>query len=305
MAESALDDLGLDDDDERRAALRIVNPLSETEPLLRTTLLPGLFTVLLRNVGRGERDLAIVETGLVFAKAPDAQAAPVPPIGARPSDAEIAAIYAAVPHQPRHVGAVLCGDLEPRGWRGPARAVTWADAVEVAQVVARAARVELTVRPARRAPWHPGRCAELLLDDTVVGHAGELHPRVIAAFGLPERACAAELVLDGFAPPAPARAPVISSFPPVLLDVALVVDATTPSADVLAALRDGVGPLLESARLFDVYRDEQRLGAGVVSLAFELRLRASDRTLTLDEATAARDAAIAVASERTGARLRT
>ena len=304
MAPSALDDLGLAEDDPRRAALRIVNPLSETEPLLRTTLLPGLFTVVLRNLGRGERDLAVVETGLVFRKGRDAAPAPVPSIETRPSDAEIAAIYAAVPDQPRHVGAVLCGDLEPRGWSGPARAATWADAVEVAQVVARAARVELDVRAARTPPWHPGRCAELVLADRVVGHAGELHPRVIAAFGLPERTCAVEVVLDEFPAPGPAIAPAISSFPPVLLDVALVVDATTPSSKVLAALREGVGPLLESARLFDTYRDEQRLGAGLVSLAFELRLRAADRTLTLDEATAARDAAIALAAERTGARLR-
>jgi phenylalanyl-tRNA synthetase beta chain len=304
VAQSTLDDLGLPDDDPRRAALRIVNPLSEAEPLLRTTLLPGLFAVLLRNIGRGERDLAIVETGLVFRKNPDASPAPVPSIETRPTDAEIAAIYAAVPDQPRHVGAVLCGDLEPRSWSGAARAVTWADAVEVARVVARTARVELGVRAARTPPWHPGRCAELLLGETVVGHAGELHPRVIAAFGLPERTCAVELVLDEFEPPGPAVAPTISSFPPVLLDVALVVDAATSSADVLAALREGVGPLLESARLFDRYRDDERLGAGLVSLAFELRLRATDRTLTLDEATAARDTAIALAAERTGARLR-
>ncbi|MGH8860280.1 MAG: phenylalanine--tRNA ligase subunit beta, partial [Jatrophihabitantaceae bacterium] len=95
------------------------------------------------------------------------------------------------------------------------------------------------------------------------------------------------------------------SYPPVLLDVALVVDSSTPSADVLAAVRDGVGELLESARLFDSYRDDERLGSGLTSLAFELRLRAGDRTLTIEEATAARDAAIALAGERTGARLRT
>jgi phenylalanyl-tRNA synthetase beta chain len=304
LGEPALDALGLPADDPRRAALRVVNPLSDAEPLLRTTLLPGLFQVLLRNLGRGERDLAIVETGLVFRKDPDAGPAPVPSIAQRPSEAEIAAIYAAVPEQPRHVGAVFCGDVERRGWANPPRPASWADAVEVACTVARAARADLTVRAGERAPWHPGRCAELIVDRAVIGHAGELHPRVIAAFGLPERTCAVELDLDAFAPPAPAPAPTISSFPPVLLDVALVVDAAVPSADVLAALRDGVGPLLESVRVFDVYRDDARLGPGLVSLAFELRLRAPDRTLTLDEATAARDAAIALAAVRTGARLR-
>ena len=304
MSPTALDELGLPDDDPRRATLRLVNPLSEAEPDLRTTLLPGLFTVLVRNVGRGERDLALYETGLVFRKRADGAAAPVPSVARRPSDAEIAAIYAAVPDQPRHVGAVFSGDVEPRNWAGPARAATWADAVAAAHLVAGAARTELTVRAGRAAPWHPGRCAELVLGDTVVGYAGELHPRVIAAFGLPERTCAMELDLEPFAPPPPAPGPTISAFPPVLLDVALVVDIGTPSADVLAALREGVGELLESARVFDVYRDADRLGPGLESLAFELRLRAPDRTLTLEEATAARDAAIALAAERTGARLR-
>ncbi|HEY8301902.1 MAG TPA: phenylalanine--tRNA ligase subunit beta [Jatrophihabitans sp.] len=304
LGEPALDALGLAADDPRRAALRLVNPLSDAEPLLRTTLLPGLFQVALRNLGRGERDLALVETGLVFRKDPNAAPAPVPSIAQRPSDDEIAVIYDAVPDQPRHVAAVFCGDVERRGWATTARAADWTDAVEAARTVARAARAELTVRAGDTAPWHPGRCAELVLDGVVVGHAGELHPRVVAAVGLPERTCAMELDLDAFAPPGPAPAPQISAFPPVLLDVALVVGATVPSADVLAALRDGVGPLLESVRLFDVYRDEQRLGPALVSLAFELRLRASDRTLTLDEATAARDSAITLAAERTGARLR-
>jgi phenylalanyl-tRNA synthetase beta chain len=300
----ALDALGLGGDDPRRAALRVVNPLSDAEPLLRTTLLPTLFTVALRNLGRGERDLAIVETGLVFRALAGAPAAPVPSIAQRPSDEEIAAIYAAIPYQPRHVAAVLTGDIERRGWSGAARPATWADAVHVARVVADAARAPLEVRAGQAAPWHPGRCAELVLAGTVIGHAGELHPRVIDAFGLPPRTCAVEFDLDPFEPPPPAPAPRISTYPPVLLDVALVVAASTPSVEVEAALREGVGELLESVRLFDAYRDAERLGLGLVSLAFELRLRAPDRTLTLEEATAARDAAIALAGERTGAVLR-
>ncbi len=171
--------------------------------------------------------------------------------------------------------------------------------------MARAARAELTVRAAQHAPWHPGRCAALLLGEQVIGHAGELHPRVTAALGLPERTCAMELDLDAFAPPLPARAPTLSTYPPVLLDIALVVDAGVPAADVLDAVRSGAGALLESARLFDVYVDDTLRREGAKSLAFALRFRALDRTLTVEEATAARDAAIARAAERTGARLRT
>jgi phenylalanyl-tRNA synthetase beta chain len=127
---------------------------------------------------------------------------------------------------------------------------------------------------------------------------------VIAALGLPERTCATELDLSAFRPPPPASAPAISVFPPVLLDVALVVEDAVTAAEVEAALREGAGELLESVRLFDVFTDVERLGGRHRSLAFALRLRAADRTLTLDEAAAARDAAIALAHERTGATLR-
>ena len=199
---------------------------------------------------------------------------------------------------------MLAGDLERPGWWGPGRAANWADAIESARVAARAARAELEVRKAEVAPWHPGRCAQLLLDGEVIGAAGELTPRLIAALDLPARTCAMELNLDAFGVPRPAQAPVLSGYPPVLLDLALVVAREVPAADVLAAVRDGAGPLLESARLFDVYTDDQRLGAGLKSLAFALRFRAADRTLTVDEATAARDAAVAEAGSRLGATLR-
>jgi phenylalanyl-tRNA synthetase beta chain len=90
----------------------------------------------------------------------------------------------------------------------------------------------------------------------------------------------------------------------VLLDIALVVPAEVAAGDVLAAIRSGAGNLLESARLFDVYADEERLGPRAKSLAFALRFRAADRTLTVEEASVARDAAVARAAERFGARLR-
>jgi phenylalanyl-tRNA synthetase beta chain len=304
VAPSYCDRFGIPAGDERRLLVTLLNPLSEAEPAMRTSLLPGLLTVLLRNTGRGERDVTIFETGLVFFASPDGNAAPIPAVDVRPSEAEIASLYGAIPRQPRHFGAVLAGDLSRRGWSGPARRATWADAIEVARVVARTARVELTVRRAEYAPWHPGRCAELVLDGTVIGHAGELHPGLITALGLPERTCATEFDLDAIPAPDPARGPYISTFPPVLWDVALVVASDVPAAEVEDAIRSGAGELLESVRLFDRFADDERLGVGKVSLAFELRLRATDRTLTSEEAAAARDAAIAAATERTGATLR-
>jgi len=98
-------------------------------------------------------------------------------------------------------------------------------------------------------------------------------------------------------------APHLSTYPVATQDVALVVDADVPVAAVEDALRAGAGELLESVRLFDVYTGPQ-VGEGMRSLAFALRFRAPDRTLTVEEASAVRDAAVAEAARRTGATLR-
>jgi phenylalanyl-tRNA synthetase beta chain len=298
------DTFGLDADDRRRRAARLVNPLSDAEPELRTSLLAGLLATAQRNLGRGNRDLALYEMGLVFLPRDGAERAPEPGVAHRPSPAEIEAMNAAIPEQPRHVGVVLIGAFAPKSWSAPARPATWADAIEAARLVVGCARTQLEVTATVHPPWHPGRCAQLRVDGHVIGYAGELHPRVLAALGLPERACAMELDLDQLAPPGPARTPVISTYPPVFLDVALVVEEAVPAATALAALQDGAGELLESVRLFDVYRDNALRSAGQKSLAFALRLRAADRTLTIEEASAARDAAVAEAAARVGGRLR-
>jgi phenylalanyl-tRNA synthetase beta chain len=142
----------------------------------------------------------------------------------------------------------------------------------------------------------------VLLGEQVIGHAGELHPTVCKAFGLPARSAAAEVDLSALVEAARdvAPAPRFSSYPVAKEDVALVVDARVTAAEVEAALREGAGPLLESVRLFDVYTGEQ-VGEGKKSLAFALRFRAPDRTLKEGESAAARDAAVRLAAERTGA----
>ncbi|GHF39923.1 phenylalanine--tRNA ligase beta subunit [Streptomyces mashuensis] len=309
VGEWALDHLGLEADDPRRTAVRLANPLSDAEPLLRTTLLPGLFAALRRNDSRGEHDLALFETGLVFRPTGEEPAPVRLPVDHRPTDEEIARLDAALPRQPRHAAVVLAGARERAGWWGQGRPATWADAVEAGRAVAREAGVELIVRQDQYAPFHPGRCAALFAvvdgEETLVGHAGELHPRVTKAFSLPERTCAMEIDLDLLerAGGDAVEAPRISAFPVATQDVALVVDSSVPAAAVEAALRSGAGELLESLRLFDVFTGAQ-LGEGKKSLAYALRFRAGDRTLTAEEATAARDAAVAAAVERTGAVLR-
>ncbi|MFI6265557.1 phenylalanine--tRNA ligase subunit beta [Micromonospora sp. NPDC051006] len=298
--------LGLPEQDPRRQAVRLANPLSDEEPLLRTTLLGPLLGTLKRNLGRGHRDVALYEIGAVFHPRPGAGSPPAMGVDRRPTDAEFAAADAVVPDQPRHVAAVLTGEVELSGWWGPGRVAGWADAVEAGRTVLAAAGIpadRVEVRAAEYAPWHPGRCAELLVDGTVVGHAGELHPTAVAALELPRRTSAMELNLDLVPAPPVLPAPTVSGFPPALIDVALVLDETVPAAEVQRALTEGAGELLEDVRLFDVYASEQ-LGAGRRSLAYKLTFRAPDRTLTVEEAVAARDAAVAVAAERFGATLR-
>ncbi|WP_217239714.1 phenylalanine--tRNA ligase subunit beta [Streptomyces sp. AC555_RSS877] len=310
VSEQVFDQLGLAADDPARRVVRLANPLNDEEPALRTSLLPGLLAALRRNDGRGSHDLALFETGLVFLPREEQRAAVSPPVDRRPTDEEIAELDAALPEQPRHVAVVLAGAREQAGWWGKGRPADWADAVEAARAVAREAGAELVVRGGQYGPWHPGRCAELVIvadgAERVVGHAGELHPRVLKALGLPARSSAMELDLDALervGDGAP-QAPSISTFPVATQDVALVVDTFVPQADVEAALREGAGELLEAIRLFDVYENAEQLGDGRKSLAYALRFRAADRTLTVDEASAARDAAVALAGERTGAVLR-
>jgi phenylalanyl-tRNA synthetase beta chain len=310
VGEQVFDQLGLDADDPARRVVKLVNPLSDEEPALRTSLLPGLLGALRRNDGRGAHDLALFETGLVFLPRDEQRVAANLPVDRRPSADDLAALDAALPDQPRHVAVVLAGAREQAGWWGKGRSADWADAVEAARTVAREAGAELGVRKGQYGPWHPGRCAELFVtadgEERVIGHAGELHPRVLKALGLPARTCAMELNLDavervGDDTP---QAPGISTFPVATQDVALVVEEFVPAAEVEAALREGAGELLESIRLFDVYDNAEQLGEGRKSLAYALRFRAGDRTLTVDEASAARDAAVALAGERVGAVLR-
>jgi phenylalanyl-tRNA synthetase beta chain len=294
-------------DDQRRRLNKIVNPLSEATPYLRTSLLPGLFAAVARNRSRGNDDLALFEAGSVFFANDPLRAAPRPPVTQRPSGEELAALDRALGQQPRHLGAVLTGQWVPEGWEGAAVPAGWQQAIAFVEAAAAAVGLQLDRRAAQYPPWHPGRCAEFTLPaGGAIGYAGELHPDVRVAFGLPSRAAAAEIDLDALIAAAPASGdiPMISGFPMAKEDVALIVDNEVPAAAVERALRAGAGPLLESVWLFDVYTGPQ-IGEGKKSLAYALRFRAPDRTLTDAEAAAARDAAVAVAAERTGAVQRT
>ena len=306
------DAFGYTADDRRRVSVRLANPLQDDAPLMRTSVLDTLLDTLVRNVARGSRDVAVYEMGLVTVGRAEQPVAPVVPADRRPDDETVAAILAAVPEQPRHVGYAAAGDALPPGPWGPARRYDASDAVAWALEVGRALGLGLEASAAERAPFHPGRCVAVTASasagvaPTVVGYAGELHPQVCQALGLPLRTVAGELSVDALveATEVAVQATPLSTYPVAHTDVALVVDEAVPAADVEAALRSGAGERLESLALFDVYRGDQ-VGADKKSLAYRLSFRAADRTLVTDEVSALRDAATAAASSALGAVQRT
>jgi phenylalanyl-tRNA synthetase beta chain len=300
---AVFDAWGLPADDARRKTTQVLNPLEADRPHLATTLLPGLLEALARNVSRGIVDVALFAVAQVVQPTEQTKGVELIPVNRRPTDEEIAGLDASLPRQPQHVAAVLTGLREPRGPWGEGRRSEAADAFEAVRIIARASGIDVTLRAAQHLPWHPGRCAEVLVGETVVGHAGQLHPAVIERSGLPKGTCAVELNLDAIPIVDAFPAPRVSPFPAVFQDVSLVVDADVPAQTVEDAVRAGAGDLLEDVRLFDVYTGPQ-VGENRKSLTFALRFRAADRTLTEDEASAARDAAVQRTAEQVGAVLR-
>ena len=287
---------------ERAATYKLANPMSEEFPLMRVHLLPGLIEVAQRNISRGAKDFAIFEMGSIFRSSQKLETAISPDLSQRPDQKIIEKIFASVPNQGYHVAGLLVGKLESENWQGKARAYNWQDAIALAQDVLSLCNLEWSIARSDLAPWHPGRCAELIINGTVVAHAGELHPRVVSAYGLPDRAVAFAVALNALPESSLVNPTTVGTMPAAVQDVALIVDATVSAADVTSALREGAGDLLESITLFDRY---DKIGEGKVSLAFSLVFRASDRTLTGEEVSAMREAATAVASKKLGAVVRT
>ena len=287
-----LERLGLDHADRRRAPVALVNPLSKEESVLRTTLLPGLFRVVARNVNRQAADLALFESGRVF----------LPPTDDEPG-ADGGPTGVVLPAEPRLLGFVACGQFELPRFDKPGRAVDFFDLLGAVEIARRAVgRDRLETVPVTDMPYHPGRAARVMVEGDDLGVIGELHPRVIAAYELPARTLAGELRLDHLCAGGlrPARAPYPSPLPGLRFDVAVLVDESVPASAVEAAVVEGAGPLLFSCRLFDVFRGPQ-LGEGRKSLAYSLSLDDPDRQLTdTDERAAIESVATAVADRVAG-----
>ena len=300
--------LGWAADEARARTVALANPLSDEAPLMRISVLSTMVDALVRNVARGARDVGLFEIGLVVARDGEQTSAPTEDVGVQPSPEVLAAIHRAVPRQPRHLAILLAGDRDRAGWWGEGRPADVSDVLGLVRSVADALAVPVVLSgSADVMPFHPGRCAAIsLADGTLVGHAGELHPRVVAALGRPSRTVAAELDLDvliaASEDPVAAR-PLVAS-PAAYTDLAVVVDEAVTAGSLEASLGTGAGEMLESITLFDVYRGDQ-VGPGRKSLAYRLAFRAPDRTLRTEEVSALRDAALARAAADLGATQRT
>jgi phenylalanyl-tRNA synthetase beta chain len=292
--------------------IRIANPLDGEVPYLRTSMLPGLLQMAHRNRSRGLTDLAIYEIGTVVRPEPGAEygTATLPAGGARPSSDLEAKLNAGIPPQPLHLGAVFTGNVVRHQPGQLPIAANWQDALTAVQQVALAVGVPVGVRQGSHQAMHPGRTAELFVTtdagtDELIGYAGELLPAVARDADLPSVVGVVEMNLSALISHADATitARPIGTKPAATQDLSLVVGIEVPAAEVLTAVRQGAGALLEHIELVDDYR-----GAGVPdgrkSLTFALRFRAPDRTLTAAEASDAKMAGVSVAAARFGATLR-
>ena len=196
---------------------------------------------------------------------------------------------------------VLVGQVSNETWQGKPRNYEWSDAVAAVEVLLTLMGLDFKIERSDLAPWHPGRCAEFIVEGKAVAHAGELHPRVVAEYALPERSAAWGINLDALAASPLVSPKPVGVMPAAVQDIALIVDEKITASELTQTLKEGAGELLESIELFDRY---DKIGDGKVSLAFTMVFRASDRTLKTEEVSAAREAASALAAKRHGAVVR-
>ena len=276
--------------------LRVANPLSEEQSVMRPLLLPGLLDAAARNAARGLTHVQLFESAHVYRNADPTDAAPQN--GGSPRGR--------TPASERHHIAALITQAQPATWRTPERPADFYAAKAILEAVLAPTGLEWWLDPGDRPYLHPGRAATILAgDDQKLGWIGELHPLVARAWDLDGGAAAFEIDADLLVEldPGPAMAEDLMTFPALLQDIAVVVGEDVSAASVEAVVREAGGKLLRDARVFDVYRGEQ-VGEGSKSLALRLEFRARDRTLTDEDVGARRGAIEKALDEEIGGRLR-
>ncbi len=296
----------------------LANAMQEELNQMRLSLLPGLVETAKRNLSRGLTDLSIFEIGSVFVSSKVAGEITLPSASARPSAEELAKLEATLPEQPMKLAALFVGDrLDSQIGRKSASA-SYVDAMQAATLAARAVGAAIRFEQAAVDYLHPGRAAQVFAStgaasasagsnrhETLIGLVGELHPELALQNDLPRQVAVLEIDLDKLFAVAPAQvsAQSISSYPAATQDLSLVVSQEVPADDLLDTVRNASGELLEAITLVDDYRGSN-IPAGMKSITFALRFRATDRTLTQAEASEARDNAVAAAHAAFGATIR-
>lgn len=258
------------------SAVALTNPMAKEESVLRTALLPGLLRTLSHNANHRNPDLRLFELGHVFG---------VPAAGG------------ALPDETEHVAVALAAE----GDDARSAVHVWGRLLDALRIAPDTVAVVAAEHPG----LHPTRSASLVAGGVVIGVIGEVDPEALAAWGIDRRVgfLDADLARLTGLPRRPIQITSFSRFPSSDLDLAFVAPDGVAASGLEAALRTGGGELLQSVRLFDVYRGNG-VAAGTRSLAFRLRFAAADRTLADNELAAVRTACIDAVVAATGATLR-
>ena len=276
-----LDALGLSDDDPARIGINVVNPLRDEDGVMRTTLLPGLLKAAGANLAKRVDDVRLFEIGKVFL--PDG---------------------GVLPAQPDRLGFVAAGK-PTADWEGTSNGYDVYDATGLWEVIERATELaDAEIRATAKAPFHPGRAAEIVVDGTVLGTIGEIRPNVAATLGIEGRVIAGEIEIDPLvAEREPWRFEEPSNYPPLVFDLAFEVDDDVPARSLLDAIDSAGAGLIERRRVFDVYTGDP-IPEGRKSIAINVTVRAPDRTMSDDDVAPIRKRIVEAVQAATGATLR-
>ncbi|MDP2880914.1 MAG: phenylalanine--tRNA ligase subunit beta [Azonexus sp.] len=262
--------------------IRLANPIASQMAVMRSTLFGGLIANLVTNLKRKQNRIRLFETGRAFER--NAAATPVPGFA-----------------QSWKLSGLAYGGALPEGWGSPSRKVDFFDMKGDLEALLAPAqlRFEKLVHPA----LHPGRSARVLLDDREIGCLGELHPEWVQKYDLPLAPVVFELDFDAVkAVQVPVYAEV-SKFPPVIRDLAIVVDQDVALQTLLDGLKGQVSSLVQDIQVFDFY-----VGKGVPenkkSLAFRIVMQDTQRTLQDSEVDAAMQQLVSCFEQAFGAQLR-
>jgi phenylalanyl-tRNA synthetase beta chain len=288
---SLLDRLQLAPEHEMRRVVTLENPMSDTQSIMRPTLLGSLLDAAQHNVARNGPDLAIFESGTVYRAQPEPGA-----------------------DEHHALGVLLSAALAPRSWLGePAQADFFAAKALLAGLLD-SLHVHWSVKEAQWPFLHPGRSAAVLArvpegadgdhaegKPLTLGFVGELHPLVAGAWGIERTTAAFAIDLGKLALVAPevVAFAAFGSFPVLRQDLAVTLPEDVPARDVLHGVRRAGGEELDGAEIFDVYTGAQ-VGEGRRSLALALSFRSLQRTLTDEDVAPARERIVAALGELGG-----